>query len=76
MPRDLFNLSPARLRPSASQGGDMDAQLDRPQKLQLAWQDIQCTLGTRVLLNGINGVAEPGRLLGLMGPSGSGKTTL
>jgi ABC-type multidrug transport system ATPase subunit len=32
--------------------------------------------GTKVILDGINGSAKAGRLLGIIGPSGSGKSTL
>jgi ABC-type lipoprotein export system ATPase subunit len=31
---------------------------------------------TKRLLNGLNGYAEPNRIMAVMGPSGSGKSTL
>ena len=31
---------------------------------------------TRIILNGITGLARPGRMLAIMGPSGSGKSSL
>jgi len=48
----------------------------------LVWEDLTVVLPnfgngpTRRLLNGLNGYAEPGKILAIMGPSGSGKSTL
>lgn len=47
----------------------------------ITWEGLTCTLSSpdgssRRLLNGLNGRAQPGRLLAIMGASGSGKTTL
>ncbi|CAI9091247.1 OLC1v1026217C2 [Oldenlandia corymbosa var. corymbosa] len=48
----------------------------------LVWQDLSVLLPsfgkgpTRRLLNGLNGFAQPGRIMAIMGPSGSGKSTL
>ncbi|KAK8877617.1 ABC transporter [Apiospora arundinis] len=46
----------------------------------LAWEDMTLELdidgGTRRILDGLSGFAEPGQLTALMGASGAGKTTL
>ncbi|KAI6699539.1 hypothetical protein NL676_013863 [Syzygium grande] len=47
----------------------------------LTWKDLQVTVtdrrnGTRPILQGLTGFAEPGRMLAIMGPSGCGKSTL
>ena len=64
------------------------AELDKAAKVpgvQLQWSDIRYTVETKtkekkaetkVILDGISGKLEPGKLLALMGPSGSGKTSL
>ncbi|GLT74858.1 hypothetical protein SLA2020_466240 [Shorea laevis] len=50
--------------------------------MYLVWEDLNVFLPnfgsgpTRRLLNGLNGCAEPGRIMAIMGPSGSGKSTL
>lgn len=50
--------------------------------MYLVWQDLNVVVPnsgnghTRRLLDGLNGYAEPGRIMAIMGPSGSGKSTL
>ncbi|KAJ9164327.1 hypothetical protein P3X46_023920 [Hevea brasiliensis] len=50
--------------------------------MYLVWEDLTVLLPnfsegpTRRLLNGLNGYAEPGKIMAIMGPSGSGKSTL
>ncbi|XP_050206803.1 ABC transporter G family member 1-like [Mercurialis annua] len=48
----------------------------------LTWKDLWVTVpdrkngGRRPILEGLNGYAEPGKMLAIMGPSGCGKSTL
>ncbi|KAE8728263.1 hypothetical protein F3Y22_tig00004630pilonHSYRG00047 [Hibiscus syriacus] len=47
----------------------------------LTWTDLWVTVfggekGTKAILQGLTGFAEPGKVLAIMGPSGSGKSTL
>ncbi|XP_027355162.1 ABC transporter G family member 15-like [Abrus precatorius] len=50
--------------------------------MYLVWEDLTVVVPnfgnghTRRLLNGLNGFAEPNRIMAIMGPSGSGKSTL
>ncbi|XP_051118703.1 ABC transporter G family member 15-like isoform X2 [Andrographis paniculata] len=66
---------------------DGDLETGRPRNggggaAYLVWEDLTVVLPnfgqgpTRKLLHGLNGYAEPGRVLAIMGPSGSGKSTL
>ena len=48
----------------------------------LVWEELTVVLPgfgnkpTKRILQGLNGYAEPGRIMAIMGPSGSGKSTL
>ncbi|KAK4492355.1 hypothetical protein RD792_003159 [Penstemon davidsonii] len=64
-------------------GGDVEAGLPRNGgEAYLVWEDLNVMLPnfgqgpTKKLLHGLNGHAEPGRIMAIMGPSGSGKSTL
>ncbi|XP_048228871.1 ABC transporter G family member 13 isoform X1 [Ricinus communis] len=52
------------------------------ESMYLVWEDLTVVLPnfsegpTRRLINGLNGYAEPGKIMAIMGPSGSGKSTL
>ncbi|KAL0460945.1 UNVERIFIED_CONTAM: ABC transporter G family member 15 [Sesamum latifolium] len=67
---------------SCSGGSDVETGLPRKGEVYLVWQDLTVVLPNfgqgpiRKLLNGLNGYAEPGRIMAIMGPSGSGKSTL
>ncbi|KAI3449994.1 hypothetical protein Pfo_006659 [Paulownia fortunei] len=64
-------------------GGDIETGLPRNGgEAYLVWEDLTVVLPnfgqgqTKKLLHGLNGYAEPGRIMAIMGPSGSGKSTL
>ena len=52
--------------------------------MTVVWRDVKYTVqlnknlggGSKVLLQGVSGIASPGRLIALMGASGAGKSTL
>ncbi|KAJ4951422.1 hypothetical protein NE237_028254 [Protea cynaroides] len=62
-----------------NQGGSED--LLNGNGVYLTWEDLWVTVsngkgGTRAILQGLTGYAQPGELLAIMGPSGCGKSTL
>ncbi|XP_052115539.1 ABC transporter G family member 15-like isoform X2 [Arachis duranensis] len=67
---------------STSSGSNGDDEGSEKRGMYLVWEDITVVVPnfgnghTRRLLNGLNGYAEPNRIMAIMGPSGSGKSTL
>lgn len=68
---------------AASHGGDIEMGVPRRgSEAYLVWRDLTVMLPNfgqgpvKKLLKGLNGYAEPGRIMAIMGPSGSGKSTL
>ncbi|XP_057746190.1 ABC transporter G family member 15-like [Arachis stenosperma] len=67
---------------STSSGSNGDDEGTEKRGMYLVWEDITVVVPnfgnghTKRLLNGLNGYAEPNRIMAIMGPSGSGKSTL
>lgn len=63
-------------------GKDIEEGVRRQGAAYLVWEDLTVVLPNfghgpiKKLLHGLNGYAEPGRIMAIMGPSGSGKSTL
>lgn len=49
---------------------------DRPPQVRLRFASLSCTVEDKVLLRGIAGTVQSGKLIAVMGSSGSGKSTL
>ncbi|KAL2329218.1 hypothetical protein Fmac_022645 [Flemingia macrophylla] len=62
--------------------GEMRGSDDKRGMYYVVWEDLSVVVPnfgnghTKRLLNGLNGYAEPNRIMAIMGPSGSGKSTL
>ncbi|PXF46733.1 ABC transporter G family member 7 [Gracilariopsis chorda] len=69
----------ARKKPKPANQATVTA-ADRP--VTVEWSNVTCKLSAsksskeKIILEGVSGVATPGRVLAILGPSGSGKTTL
>lgn len=63
-------------------GGGDRVEMEMEMEMHLAWEDLTVVVPdfgngpTKRLISGLNGYAQPGRILAIMGPSGSGKSTL
>ena len=83
----VFNVGTSRTRGADDVDLHTSVAVDHPRSvlpftpMSVAWRALKYTVkladGTsKTLLNGISGVAQPGRFVALMGASGAGKTTL
>ena len=72
---------------SGSRGGGADVEHGAPANDEggayLVWEDLNVVVPnfgsngeSKRLLQGLDGYAEPGKIMAIMGPSGSGKSTL
>ncbi|KAL3845151.1 hypothetical protein ACJIZ3_002554 [Penstemon smallii] len=66
---------------SSSSLREMEKVYNNINGIYMTWKDLWVTVTTssderRPILQGVNGYAEPGKVLGIMGPSGCGKSTL
>eukprot|EP00930_Biecheleria_cincta_P046880 TRINITY_DN32408_c0_g1_i1.p1 TRINITY_DN32408_c0_g1~~TRINITY_DN32408_c0_g1_i1.p1 ORF type:complete len:717 (+),score=113.06 TRINITY_DN32408_c0_g1_i1:63-2213(+) len=62
--------------PGAAAAAEQSVDDPWPNSLGQEWRDITFGVGEHRILNGVTGMALPGKITAVMGPSGSGKTTL
>lgn len=83
----VFNVGTSRSKGSDEEEAHASVRVDQPHSvlpftpMTVAWRALRYTVklpdgSDKTLLNGISGVAQPGRFAALMGASGAGKTTL
>lgn len=53
---------------------------EKGNNITVTWENLEATVtdgkNGKLILNGLTGYAQPGKLLAVMGPSGCGKSTL
>jgi len=54
--------------------------MEEENDITLTWENLQARVTSgknrKIILNGLTGYAQPGKLLAIIGPSGCGKSTL
>ncbi|KAL5698896.1 ATP-binding cassette sub- G member 1 [Ranunculus cassubicifolius] len=78
---DRFTSLPLHPHSNQNQPSDEDRVQWQKDSVFLTWQDLWVTVsagrnGSRPILQGLTGYAQPGEVLAIMGPSGCGKSTL
>jgi len=54
--------------------------MEEEKEITLTWENLEASVtggkSRKIILNGLTGYAQPGKLLAIIGPSGCGKSTL